>query len=154
MGMENRLFPSSLLQPFICWKTVTTSPLSLLFRANNPTVFNLSSQVMVFSPLIVLLPFLWTLSNRAVPFVKHDACRRTQCPGWGLAGTQQSASVALWVLQTLPLFKHRSMAFAFFSAAYYCRCTFSLWSAALGSLVSFLWSCYPGNCSLFAARVG
>lgn len=154
IGMENRLFPSSLLQPFITWKTVIMSPLSLLFRANNPTVFNLSSQVMVFRPLIVLLLFVWTFSNWAMPFVKHDACRRTQYHGWGLPGTQRSASIALWVLQTLLLFKHRSTAFAFFSAAYYCPCTFSLWSTAPGPLVSFLQSCYPGSCSLFAARVG
>lgn len=154
LAMENRLFPSSLLQPFIHWKTVIMSPLSLLFRANNPTVFNLSSQVMVFRPLIVLPPFLWTLSNWAMPLEKRGACRRTQCHGWGLPGTQQSASFALWVLQTLLLFKHRSVAFAFFSAARHCRRTFSLWSTAPSPLVSFLRSCHPGNCSLFAARVG
>lgn len=152
--MENRLFSSSLLQPFIHWKTVIMSPLSLLFRANNPTVFNLSSQVMVFRPLIVLPPLLWTLSNWAMPLEQCGACRRAQCPGWGLPGTQQSASSALWILQTLLLFKHRSVAFAFFSAARHCRRMFSLWSTAPDPLVSFLHGCHPGGCSLFAVCAG
>lgn len=147
--MENTLFPSPLLQPFIHWKTVIMSPLSLLFRANNPTVFNLSSQVMVFRPLIVLPLLLWTLSNWAMPLEKRGACRRAQCPGWGLPGTQQSAGFAFWVLQTLLLFKHRGVAFAFLSAARHCRRAFSLWSAAPDPLVSVLpsWQLLPPCCS-------
>lgn len=59
--------------------------------------------------------------------------------------------VALRVLQTLLLLKYRSMAFTFFSAAYYCHCTLSLWSTAPSPLISFLLSCFPANCSLFTA---
>lgn len=152
MDMESTFFPLSLLPPFIHWEAVIMLPLCLVFRASSPTVFHLPSQVVGLRPLIVLLPFLWTLSNgpwlskSVIPAGEHNA------PGEASLALSEML-VALRVLQTLLLLKYRSMAFTFFSAAYYCHCTLSLWSTAPSPLISFLLSCFPANCSLFTVCV-